>query len=64
MGYFEKSLPADQFVRVHRSNMVQVKEITRLEPYEKETWLAILRSGEKVPVSKTGYAKLKVVLGL
>jgi two-component system LytT family response regulator len=64
MGYFEKSLPADQFVRTHRSNMVQVKEITRLEPYEKETWLAILRSGEKVPVSKTGYSKLKVVLGL
>jgi two-component system LytT family response regulator len=64
MGYFEKSLPADQFVRTHRSNMVQVKEITRLEPYEKETWLAILRSGEKVPVSKTGYSKLKIVLGL
>jgi len=64
MGYFEKSLSPDQFVRTHRSNMVQVKEITRLEPYEKETWLAILRSGEKVPVSKTGYTKLKSVLGL
>jgi two-component system, LytTR family, response regulator len=41
-----------------------VQEITRIDPYEKENHLAILRSGAKLPVSKSGYGKLKEVLGL
>ena len=64
MGYFEKSLPSSQFVRTHRSYLVQVQEITRIDPYEKENHLAILRSGARIPVSKAGYAKLKTVLGI
>lgn len=64
MGYYETVLPPDGFVRTHRSFLVNVQEITRIDPYEKESHLAILRSGEKVPVSKAGYAKLKAVLGL
>ncbi len=64
MGYFEKVLSDDQFVRTHRSFMVNISEITRIDPYEKENHLALLRSGAKVPVSKTGYSKLKSVLGL
>jgi two-component system, LytTR family, response regulator len=64
MAYFEKTLPPAQFVRTHRSYILNVKEITRIDPYEKENHLAILRSGGRVPVSKSGYAKLKTVLGL
>jgi two-component system LytT family response regulator len=64
MGYFEAVLNKDQFVRTHRSYMVNVSEITRIDPYEKENHLAILRSGARVPVSKTGYSKLKSVLGI
>lgn len=64
MAYFEKSLPANLFVRSHRSYIINVNEITRIEPYEKENFLAILRSGLKVPVSQNGYAKLRLVLGL
>lgn len=64
MSYFEESLPAAQFVRTHRSYIVNIHEITRIDPYEKETFLAILRSGKSIPVSKTGYGKLKVVLGI
>ena len=64
MAYFEKSLPADLFARTHRSYIVNVNEITRIEPYEKENHLAVLRSGAKVPVSQSGYAKLRMVLGL
>lgn len=64
MGSFEQGLDAHQFVRCHRSYIVNVQFITRLEPYEKESYLAILKSGEKVPVSKAGYVKLKKVLGL
>jgi len=64
MQYFEQLLDAKQFVRTHRSYIANVQFITRLEPYEKENHLAILNTGEKVPVSKTGYVKLKQVLGL
>jgi two-component system, LytTR family, response regulator len=64
MGYFEASLNARQFVRTHRSYIISIQQITRIDPYEKDTHLAILKSGAKVPVSKTGYPKLKMVLGL
>ena len=64
MAFFEKSLDAQQFARVHRSYLLNVNQVTRIEPYEKENHLAILRSGAKVPVSKTGYPKLKTALGL
>lgn len=64
MSFFEQTLDARQFVRVHRSYMVSVQEITRIDPYEKDSHIAILKSGAKIPVSKTGYVKLKQVLGI
>jgi two-component system, LytTR family, response regulator len=64
MSSFEKGLDAHQFVRCHRSYMVNVQFITRIDPYEKESYLAILKSGAQVPVSKTGHGKLREVLGL
>ncbi|HEX6182085.1 MAG TPA: LytTR family transcriptional regulator DNA-binding domain-containing protein [Chitinophagaceae bacterium] len=64
MGNFEQLLDPHQYVRCHRSYIVNVQFITRIDPYEKENYLAILKTGAKVPVSKTGYAKLKQVLGL
>ena len=64
MGHFESVLNSNLFVRTHRSYMVNISEITRIDPYEKENHLAILKSGGRVPVSKTGYVKLKSVLGL
>lgn len=64
MSYFEQTLNPSQFVRTHRSYIINVQEITRIDPYEKESHLAILKSGMHGPVSKTGYVKLKSVLGL
>lgn len=64
MGFFESTLPKGQFVRTHRSYIINVQEITRIDPYEKESHLAILKSGASIPVSKSGYLKLKTVLGL
>jgi len=64
MGYFEQVFDAQHFVRTHRSFMVNVQEITRIDPYEKDNHLAILKSGARVPVSKSGYGRLKAVLGL
>jgi two-component system LytT family response regulator len=64
MNFFEQMLDPRYFVRVHRSYIIAIQEITRLDPYEKDSHLAILKSGAKIPVSKTGYVKLKGVLGI
>lgn len=64
MSSFEKQLPAKQFVRIHRSHIVNVSQITQLHPHDKETYTASLKNGAKLPVSKTGYAKLRDVLGM
>jgi two-component system LytT family response regulator len=64
MSHFEKILHADHFVRTHRSYIVNVQLVTRIDPYEKESYLAQLKTGAQVPVSKNGYAKLKTVLGI
>lgn len=64
MSFYENSLPNDQFVRVHRSYIIQLNQLTRIEPLEKDTHLALLKSGARIPLSKSGYAKLKDVLGL
>jgi len=64
MNFFEQMLDPRYFVRVHRSYIIAIQEITRIDPYEKDSHLAILKSGAKIPVSKTGYVKLKGVLGI
>ena len=64
MSFYENSLDASQFVRVHRSYIINLQQLTKIEPMEKETYLALLKSGVKVPLSKSGYGKLKGVLGL
>jgi two-component system LytT family response regulator len=64
MSYFEEALDPKLFVRTHRSYIVNVQLITRIDPYEKENQVAILTTGVKIPVSKNGYVKLKSVLGI
>jgi two-component system LytT family response regulator len=64
MSFFEDTLPNSEFVRVHRSYILHVQQVTRIEPYEKDQQIALLRSGARIPISKSGYAKLKQVLGL
>jgi two-component system LytT family response regulator len=64
MSFYEQALNSEQFVRVHRSYIIQLNQLTRIEPLEKDTHVALLKSGVRVPLSKTGYAKLKGVLGL
>jgi two-component system LytT family response regulator len=64
MNHFEQSLDKEQFVRSHRSYIVNIQQITRIDPYEKDNHVAILRNGAKVPVSRNGYVRLRDVLGL
>jgi two-component system LytT family response regulator len=64
MQYFEESLNPQQFTRVHRSYIVQLAQITRIELAGKDSHIAFLKSGAKIPLSRSGYAKLKELLGL
>jgi two-component system, LytTR family, response regulator len=58
----EASLDPKQFVRIHRSYIVNFERVARIEPYGKESRLAILTNGARLPVSRTGYARLKALL--
>ena len=58
----EAALDPARFVRIHRSYIVNLERVTRIEPYGKESRMAILATGARLPVSKTGYARLKALL--
>lgn len=62
MKHLEEGLPEGEFVRIHRSHIVRVKGIEKLELYEKDSYLLTLKSGNQLPVSRSGHSKLKEVL--
>jgi two-component system, LytTR family, response regulator len=64
MNYFEKHLEVADFVRIHRSYIVKIDQISQLELYGKESYMLVLKSAQKLPVSKSGYSRLKTVLSL
>jgi two-component system LytT family response regulator len=59
MKFYEENLPKTDFVRIHRSYIVKVEEIKRIEPYGKDNHIAVLHSDDKLPVSRAGYKHLK-----
>jgi len=58
----EAGLDPDSFVRIHRSYIVNLERVARIEPYGKDARLAILQDGSRLPVSRAGYARLKALL--
>lgn len=64
MSFYEKHLNSREFARVHRSYIVRLDQIVQIEPYEKESKVLLLRSGEKIKVSRSGLKVLKEKLGL
>lgn len=64
LSTLEESLDGNQFVRIHRSFIAHIDHIDRIEPYEKDSYLAVLKNGMKLNVSKSGYTRLKQILGL
>lgn len=64
LTHYEQALPAKQFVRVHRSHLINVSHITRIDPYGKNDHVARLQNQEQIPVSRSGYQKLKELLSL
>jgi two-component system LytT family response regulator len=60
----EKSLDPNLFVRVHRSYLMPITQLQSIEPYEKNSHIALLHCGMKISVSQTGMARLKSLLRL
>ncbi len=58
----EASLDPARFVRIHRSYLVNLDRVTKVEPYTKDTRLAILSDKSQVPVSRAGYLRLKELM--
>ncbi|MBS1783591.1 MAG: response regulator [Bacteroidetes bacterium] len=64
LSHIEQVLDPKQFVRAHRSFLLPVAQLLRIEPYEKDSHVAVLRCGARIPVSKAGMTRLKEILGL
>jgi two-component system LytT family response regulator len=62
LAELETELGGSRFVRVHRSFIVNVERISRVELYAKDSRIAILRDGTKLPVSRAGYQRLNALL--
>jgi two-component system LytT family response regulator len=58
----EAGLDPSRFVRIHRSYIVNFERVARIEPYGKDSRLAILADGTRLPVSRAGYARLKALM--
>lgn len=59
----EAALDPQQFLRVHRSWLVRLELVARIEPGGKDSVLVVLRGGEKIPVSRSGHQRLREALG-
>jgi two-component system LytT family response regulator len=59
----EAALDPAKFVRIHRSAIVNLERVARIEPYGKESRVAILADGSRLPVSRAGYARLLEAMG-
>ena len=62
LGSVEASLDSARFVRIHRSYLLNIDRIARVELYAKDSRVAILRAGTRLPVSRAGYARLAKLL--
>lgn len=64
MKFFEENLPRNKFIRVHRSTIVNVEMISRIELYEKQSQQLTLKNGQQIKTSPTGYKLLRRALNL
>ncbi|MGC2332565.1 MAG: response regulator [Candidatus Acidiferrales bacterium] len=58
----ETALDPSRFLRVHRSYIVNLERVAKIEPYSKDSHVAVLSTGAQLPVSRAGYARLREFL--
>jgi two-component system LytT family response regulator len=63
MNQMEASLDPRQFVRIHRSYLLNIDRLAKVEATDKESRVAVLRDDTRLPISRTGYARLSALLG-
>ncbi|HEX4594070.1 MAG TPA: protein kinase [Bryobacteraceae bacterium] len=59
----EAALDPQRFVRIHRSIIVNLERVAKIEPYAKDSRVAVLADGTQLQVSRAGYDRLKTLLG-
>lgn len=64
MNYYEQVLDNSIFFRTHRSYIINLQQLTKIEPLEKNSYVALLKNGKRIPLSRNGYVKLKEKLGI
>ena len=62
LSNLEKALDPERFLRIHRSYIVNLDRLGKVEPYGKDTHVVILTTGAQLPVSRSGYARLREIL--
>lgn len=60
--YLSKTHDGTRFVRIHRSALINLDRVKRIEPYSKDSRLAVLADGTELPISKSGYKRLQALL--
>ncbi len=63
LSEFEGEMDPAQFIRIHRSFILNIERLAKIELYAKDSRVAILKDGARLQVSRSGYAKLKTVIG-
>ncbi len=62
IGSLEAALDPRTFLRIHRSYILNVDRMSKIEPYSKDSKVAVLKDGTQLPISRSGYARLCEVL--
>jgi two-component system LytT family response regulator len=61
---FEDQLQSSGFVRIHRTILLNTSYLQKIEPMGKDQYVALLRNGQQLPISRQGYQRLKLSLGV
>ncbi|GAG79805.1 unnamed protein product, partial [marine sediment metagenome] len=62
LANMEKRLDPQKFYRIHRSYILNIDYLNKIESYTKDSRIAILKNGKTLPVSRSGYSRLTKLL--
>lgn len=64
LSYYEQTLDQKDFLRIHRSFIINVNYLTKISSFEKNSYKATLTNQAQIPISRNSYADLKELLGI